>query len=80
MKRALIAIMILALTSLPILTGPAQASVTTPSLSAPKVDPLLLNFLGARVSAHLPVVITYKRQPGATEFSQLQRLESTKRS
>src|SRR5882672_10800563 len=70
MKRSLVAfvILILALTSMCILSDPTQASLSTPP-SAPRVDPLLIRFLNARVSAQLPVVVTYNEMPGALEFA-----------
>jgi serine protease AprX len=37
-----------------------------------KVDPLLSQFLNSKLNAHMPVVISYSRHPGATEFAQLQ--------
>lgn len=74
MKRALIALMIFALTSMSFLIGPARASITVPALSAVKVDPLLVQFLNGGVTAHLPVVVTYNQAPGAAEFTRLQQL------
>lgn len=78
MKRVLIAFITTALTSMYMLTGPAQTSLSAPLPPAPRVDPLLGQFLNGGLSAHTPVVVTYAQQPGAEEFTRLQQAGITK--
>jgi len=77
MKRLLIAVAITAFATTALLTRLTSAAVT-PVVPAVKVDPLLIQFLNAHLSAHMPVVISYSRQPGSAEFTQLQRAGITK--
>lgn len=74
MKRSLLAV------ALTILAAMTLSTEFTPAVSAAavKLDPLLTQFLNAKLGAHLPVVISYNRQPGAAEFAALQRAGITK--
>lgn len=73
MKRLLIAVAITALATTALLTRFTSAASLPVAAATVKVDPLLTQFLNARLSAHMPVVISYSRQPGNAEFTQLQR-------
>ena len=77
MKRILLAVVLVAVATMCLVTGGATAT-TAPALGGAKVDPLLLSFLQAHVAARMPVVVTYSHQPGAAEFTQLQRAGVTK--
>src|SRR6185295_18754461 len=75
MKRILLAVAAMVFAMVSVLTTgvtetPASASVLS---SVTKVDPLLVSFLQTGAGAHLPVVVTYSRQPGATEVLRLQQ-------
>ncbi|HEX8336344.1 MAG TPA: S8 family serine peptidase [Pyrinomonadaceae bacterium] len=70
---ALVLALGLGLASVPSATGGgATASATT----AVKIDPQLTSLLAQR--AHVPVIITYRQKPGASEFSRLQLAGITK--
>jgi serine protease AprX len=54
---------------------PAEMAAGLPALNGARVDPLLTSFLSAKAAGtKTPVVITYKQQPGAGDFSRLQSL------
>lgn len=77
MKRILLLAAVVFVGTICLLTTGATATpVAVPSVT--KVDPLLLSFLQHGVSAHMPVVVTYSRQPGALELSRLQQAGITK--
>ena len=73
MKRVLFVVVIAVFATTALVTRMTSAAVTPLVVPAVKIDPLLLQFLNRGPSAHIPVVISYSRQPGAVEFSQLQR-------
>jgi serine protease AprX len=74
MRKILIAVAIVSLVTMALTTRPTTAAGTLLPTSLAKVDPLLTQFLNARISAHLPVVVTYNQAPGAADFTRLQQL------
>lgn len=76
MKRVLITIAIVTAASMLLLMhGPTKASA---ALAAPKVDPLLVNFLQGRTTVHTPVIISYNQPPSAADLNRLQLAGITK--
>jgi serine protease AprX len=74
-KSFLIAILMLAAA---VLSGQVEARATV-SASTARIDPLLVSYLSNHgLGAKMPVVITYRNQPGSLEFSRLSGLGITK--
>jgi serine protease AprX len=72
MKKALIAIVIVAVAQMFQVTGGASG---LPSIPSARVDPLLVSYLSTHApNVRIPAVITYKNRPGAAEINRLRTL------